>query len=311
MISLIEERMVKKMTKDEKQLVLWNPRYSLGVEEIDKEHQRLFSIINKILQLSEDEEEARIQHACREGVKFFKNYTIIHFEHEENFMLSLNYGDYDRHKKIHDDLKNNVLPAMEQELETNDYNLETVRHFLGICTAWLTTHIKGEDQAIVNRQVYHRMRLEIDSLEIRFERALEQVVQEMFELKLCPISNQYTGWDFGKAIFHELIFADENREVTYLLFTLEQRLIFSLAAQDLGIEFKKIDTFLLAAIKEILHVLGSKLSFHMGLAGQYKSRSGVVLSTGEIKEVLADKTIIYSTLFKTELGNFACSLYKR
>ena len=90
---------------DKKMKIMWDNRYNLGVEEIDKEHQRLFAIIRKIVGLVENGEERKAQHACREGVKFFKNYTIIHFAHEENFMSSLNYGGYERHKKIHDDLK--------------------------------------------------------------------------------------------------------------------------------------------------------------------------------------------------------------
>ena len=291
--------------------IKWDEHYNLGVEEIDREHKKLFSILDKIMVLVQNEEEGKIQHACREGVKFFKNYTITHFEHEENFMLSISYGKYQRHKKIHDDLKNNLLPAMEEELEANNYNEEAVRHFLGVCTAWLITHIEAEDQAIVNHQVDSYMKMEIGSQEIVSEEVLVDMIKEMFELDIHPISHHYNGWDFGKAIFHELTFVGEAHDVTQLMFIMEQRLIFSLASKRLGVEYKRVDSSLMTVVKEILHDLGKRISDSMGIKGQGKSRSGVMLSTNEVEEIFLKKRILYSTLFKTELGNFACSVYKR
>ncbi|MBQ9990732.1 MAG: hemerythrin family protein [Lachnospiraceae bacterium] len=292
-------------------MIKWDHKYSLGVEEVDQEHKKLFSIIHKIVELSEKGEDSRAQHACREGVKYFKNYTISHFAHEEEFMESLNYGGYERHKKIHDDLKNHVLPAMEKELEENDYSPETVRHFLGICTAWLVTHIKGEDQAIMNRRTGQQMDLKISSQEAMFEKILKKLLDEMYELEIEAISNHYAGWDFGKAIFHELTFVGKNKEVTHLMFALEQELIFALAGQSLGLEIKRIDSFLLGAVKEILFSLSEQISFYMNLDGECKSRSGVMLSTSDIQDIFQHKTILYSTLFNTPMGHFACCVYRR
>ena len=61
--------------------IAWNNDYQIGVESIDKEHKQLFSTINKLLTISESEEKS--EWACREGVKYLKNHTIQHFEHEE------------------------------------------------------------------------------------------------------------------------------------------------------------------------------------------------------------------------------------
>lgn len=48
----------------------WNDRYKIGVDFIDKEHQTLFSTMNKLLKISESEEKS--EWACREGGKIFK-----------------------------------------------------------------------------------------------------------------------------------------------------------------------------------------------------------------------------------------------
>ena len=37
----------------------WNERFNIGVEEVDKAHRRLFSVVRKLMELSEDEKRGR------------------------------------------------------------------------------------------------------------------------------------------------------------------------------------------------------------------------------------------------------------
>ena len=57
--------------------IKWNDQFNLGVEIIDRAHQKLFSIVNKLVALSEDP--VKQPYACREGIKYFKGYTLKHF----------------------------------------------------------------------------------------------------------------------------------------------------------------------------------------------------------------------------------------
>lgn len=52
--------------------LVWQEEYNIGVEIIDKEHQRLFKIINKLLIVDGEEEEEKSRWACQEGIKYFK-----------------------------------------------------------------------------------------------------------------------------------------------------------------------------------------------------------------------------------------------
>lgn len=47
---------------------VWHDRYKIGVDFLDKEHKQLFSTMNKLLQLSDNEEKS--EWVCREGVKY-------------------------------------------------------------------------------------------------------------------------------------------------------------------------------------------------------------------------------------------------
>lgn len=301
---------MEKMEKLRERKSMWNPQYSLGIEKIDTDHQRLFSIIHKVMELTHNEEEGKVQHACREGIKFFKNYTIQHFQREEAFMQSLNYGGYERHKKIHDDLRGRVLPALEGELEKNSYSIESVRHFLGVCVAWLGTHIKVEDLAIVNRDLGRQIRLDIEDDGDRFEHIIRALFKDTYELDVEIVSDRYTGWDFGKAVFHEMTFVTEDNRVTYVLLACDVQTVISIAGRRLEIAGNKLDTFLLSAVREVMKTLGKRISFQMGKDDEYRNgRSGVMLNTSEMGEIFNNKTVLYSTLFSTKLGHFACCVY--
>lgn len=133
------------MTKE----IKWNDRFNIGVDSIDTAHRRLFSIVGKLISLNEDE--TKQQHACREGIKYFKSYTIKHFEDEEAYMRSINYPNLAIHKSLHDSLRDKTLPALEEEMAEQDYSRESVQHFLGICVGWLNGHIMVEDRAITGK----------------------------------------------------------------------------------------------------------------------------------------------------------------
>ena len=100
--------------------IKWNDQFNLGVEVIDKAHRNLFSIVNKLILLSEDSVKQR--YACQEGIKYFKGYTLKHFAEEEEYMRKIAYRKYDKHKQIHDNMRDIVIPSLEKEMEEENYS---------------------------------------------------------------------------------------------------------------------------------------------------------------------------------------------
>ena len=78
---------------------IWKDEYNIGVDIIDKEHQQLFKIIDKLFRFKEDEKNN--QWACREGIKFFKAHATKHFADEEAYMHSIGYQGLAQHRQIH------------------------------------------------------------------------------------------------------------------------------------------------------------------------------------------------------------------
>ena len=50
--------------------IQWQDRFSIGVEMIDQAHHRLFTIVQKIMELYVERHEDKF--ACEEGIKYFK-----------------------------------------------------------------------------------------------------------------------------------------------------------------------------------------------------------------------------------------------
>ena len=131
------------------QQIQWQDRFNIGVEVVDHAHRELFSIVQKILELYVERHESKF--ACVEGIKYFKAYALKHFAEEEAYMREIGYAGYLTHKRLHDRMRKETLPALERELKTTDFSTEAVQHFIGVCIGWLTGHIIMEDRAITGK----------------------------------------------------------------------------------------------------------------------------------------------------------------
>ena len=126
----------------------WNERYNIGVDIIDKEHKKLFSILNKLFDFGRQEEKS--QWVCQEAVKYFKDHALQHFADEEAYMFSIDYPGLEVHRRIHKNFRERTIPALERELELSEYSADSINHFLGVCAGWLIGHSLIEDYAIVS-----------------------------------------------------------------------------------------------------------------------------------------------------------------
>ena len=131
--------------------IMWDDRYKMGVEAVDRAHAKLFRIVNKLFDLSQDA--SANQAAYKEGIKYLEAYSMTHFSEEEAYMRSIRYGGYAEHKRIHDNFRNKTLISLKKDLELSGYSSSAVERFVGIMGNWLTEHIMLEDQAIVGKAV--------------------------------------------------------------------------------------------------------------------------------------------------------------
>ena len=192
--------------------LVWQEEYNIGVEIIDKEHQRLFKIINKLFIVDGEEEEEKSRWACQEGIKYFKGHALKHFVDEEKYMESIGYEGMERHRHIHRNFQENILPALEEELEKTNFSPESMGHFLGVCSGWLIGHTLTEDQAITGGKVSKWENLLPEEQLKAIQKTIIRLVFDMFHLESQVISDAYGGEKFGRGVYYRLVYGAERNE---------------------------------------------------------------------------------------------------
>lgn len=281
----------------------WNKQFNIGVDSIDNAHRKLFSIVQKLIHLSEDENNG--QWACAEGIKYFKNYTTEHFADEESYMRSIGYEDYEIHKRLHDDMRYKTLPALEKDLTVSNYSQESIHHFLGICLGWLTTHILIEDRAITgkvsNRWKTDHTGADMDAL----ENALTVTLQEIFRLQTEIMSEHYSGEDFGTSMIIRLVYRSTDGKKVQILMLLEESLVLRTVSAMLDMPLTKMDKLVMNAGKELSLQIVRQLGKYCRQPSQYQLESCHFITPEQFRKTFYLEIFDYSLLLNTGHGYFA------
>lgn len=290
--------------------IKWNDRFNIGVASIDHAHQKLFSIVGKLVALNEDE--TKQQHACKEGIKYFKSYALKHFADEEAYMQSINYSGYAMHKILHDNLRDKTLPALEAEMEEQDYSAESIQHFLGICIGWLNGHIMIEDRAITGKNaskwIHNPSESEIDDL----SKAIVQGLQALCHAKSQIVSLRYGGEQFSpnNTLCYRLTYSPKKRNADlkpiqlYLVY--EESLVLQTLSDILGETFKRIDKTSIYAMKLLSEQFVDYIKQHFTFNNSYWLEKNDMMTFDQFIRAF-DKTYPpYSLLLNSEgKGYFA------
>lgn len=118
----------------------WDDSLSVKINSIDDQHKRLVSMINEFY-------DSILNKASNDGllklIAEMKNYTVVHFSHEEKLMQQLNYPDYAQHKKEHDLF---VAKVLDVEEKTKNGKLVVSLEITTFLKDWLKGHINGTDK---------------------------------------------------------------------------------------------------------------------------------------------------------------------
>lgn len=286
--------------------IKWNDRFNIGVDSIDKAHQRLFSIVSKLISLNEDTDKQ--QHACREGIKYLKSYTLRHFADEEEYMRSIDYSEYAIHKSLHDNMCNVTIPALEEELESQNYSVESVQHFLGICIGWLNAHIMVEDNAITGRTAHKWLHQPNEDVLVSLEKAISQTLAQLFRVKSQLISDHYSGEDFasGHALCYRLSYSGPEGRKRHAYIIYEERMILLMLSALLGKPIKRIDKTVSQAMKLLSQKFMNCICAHFSSGADTQPEKIDIMTFEQVERMFAMNKEYppYSLLFRTEMNGY-------
>lgn len=279
--------------------IKWDDRYNTNVGVIDAAHQKLFSIVSRLIALNEDE--TKQQHACREGIKYFKNYTFKHFAEEEAYMQAIDYEGYELHKVLHDNMRDKTLPALEQELEEQDYSKESISHFLGICVGWLNGHIIIEDQAITGRKINKWVYQPSEDILISLEKAALQVLETFFKLDARLISEHYSGEIFTpeNIICYRLNYRSNTGEQMQAFLAYEERLALHILGRMVNKPITKVDKTVAQAVKMLSQQFMTCIGKYFAPEYSYQFDKSDMLTFEQLLRTFDKAYPPYSLLFGT------------
>lgn len=276
----------------------WQEAYNIGVDIIDREHERLFKIINKLLAIQEDERDN--QWMCQEGIKYFKGHAMKHFADEEKYMMSIGYEGLERHRRIHEGFRENTLPALEQEMERLHYSADAVNHFLGVCAGWLIGHTLTEDQAMKGETVSRWEHLLPSEEQAALKKAIIQLVFDMFQLESQAISEAYAGEKFGRGVYYRLVYGGNDKDTRQeIIMVFEEKLLINTVGKIMGIQTNKLDTMLVNAARYTARQFVGRVLEHFPNTGSLELKEENLLTYDQFRKIFEREKPQISLLFDT------------
>lgn len=283
---------------------VWKDEYNIGVDIIDREHQRLFKIINKLFAFSDEKNKS--QWACQEGIKYFKDHAVKHFADEEKYMASIDYEGLEAHKRLHREFRDNTLPLLEKELEQTEYNADSVEHFLGVCVGWLLGHTMIEDRAIAGGSAGRWDELLSEDRQDALKKIIIQLEYDLFQLESHVISDTYGGEKFGRGIYYRLVYgADQREEKCEVFLVFEERLLINTVGKVMGIETNKLETMLVNAARYTARQFVERVIEQMPDMEGYRVKEENLLTYEEFQNVFENEKLQISLLIDTGKGYFS------
>ncbi len=120
--------------------LIWTCEYSVGVEEMDRQHQKLFDLINRLYEaLGRDSD----NDVVIEVIDDMAEYTRMHFLSEEYLLSDNDYPDFDSQKQQHGDFIAKVDAFKDDVIYGKPLVTADVMSYL---ESWWKRHIMEEDK---------------------------------------------------------------------------------------------------------------------------------------------------------------------
>ena len=120
--------------------------FRTGIDEIDKEHQKLFEIADRLYETMMNEFIPDKYDYIVEVLNELKDYAATHFKHEEEYIMRIHYKKLFYQKIEHEEF---IEKVSEYDLEEVDENQrKVILELLEFLNEWLEHHIMESDKKI-------------------------------------------------------------------------------------------------------------------------------------------------------------------
>ncbi|MBA4384693.1 MAG: hypothetical protein C0410_08150 [Anaerolinea sp.] len=125
-----------------KEPLQWSNRFSVGIKELDNQHQRLINLINRLILVSATN--SIHSEIIKSILEEMTTYAQVHFKTEERLMETYEFPEIKEHKKRHLDFQIKTMDLYEEIEQSTEQTAEVLYNFLA---DWWSQHILQEDMA--------------------------------------------------------------------------------------------------------------------------------------------------------------------
>ncbi|AEE16482.1 bacteriohemerythrin [Treponema brennaborense] len=120
----------------------WRDSYNVNIAEIDMQHKKLVAIANELYDLTVGEP-AVYPNNVSKIIKKLTDYTVYHFDHEENFFRRYGYAQADFHKMQHEQFIQQINEQIRKLSQPTQADGQRLYEYL---VTWLLNHIAKSDK---------------------------------------------------------------------------------------------------------------------------------------------------------------------
>jgi len=124
--------------------IAWKESYNIGYDHIDSQHRSLFGLLSDLVIACMDGNNTE---KLKNAIDFLIDYTVKHFQDEEDVQIQWSYPGYENHKKLHEDFKVTVTDIVQRYNE-NGSSSELSNELNRVVIKWIISHIQKEDKKI-------------------------------------------------------------------------------------------------------------------------------------------------------------------
>lgn len=131
-------------------MITWREEFSIGVKEIDEQHKQLFDIANRAYKLLKDEMRDDKYDGIIAVIEELKEYTVYHFNYEQEYMIKIGYKKFLSHKVLHDDFVEKIYGVNINKIDEDQQ--QYLLDILEFVVKWIEGHILGRDKKITGQE---------------------------------------------------------------------------------------------------------------------------------------------------------------
>lgn len=123
--------------------IKWSSDLETGNEMIDNDHKGIIKLYNQVVNIVEKKQfDKNLVKVLTE----LTHYSVKHFKNEEDWMLEMNYPDFEEHQMEHKDF---VYKIVMFNMGFDDSNEQMFKDILTFLKVWISNHVVSLDKEIV------------------------------------------------------------------------------------------------------------------------------------------------------------------